>query len=124
MKISDFDAYIMEDAKKLKKRRLEILQEAELTSKILEVVNNIEEGSPEYFYRLAITEVHRTMTYLNVAFDFGYLGLDMDDYFTDAEAVDLYKEIIEYMQLIRAGVDSFVEAHPIKSIEGGAADNE
>lgn len=66
----------------------------------------------------AITEANQTVLMIKAAFDFGYLAVYEDGpEFPKAERIELYQEIAEYMQLVRAGIESFVETHPIKFIE-------
>ena len=69
-------------------------------------------------YVKAITEANRTTLAIKAAIDFGYLAVyEGDPEFPKAERIALYQDIAEYMQLVRAGISSFVETHPIKFIE-------
>lgn len=127
MKISELRNYIMEESKDKLIKREEHFRIAckfsELFEKITESVAPFD-FTPERLHRLAIQESARTILKLEQAFGLGLLSLPIQKVGTDEERSALYQEIIEYLQLVQTEIDSFVEAHPIKSIEGGAADNE
>ena len=127
MKISELRNYIMEGSKDKLAEREERFRMAckvsELFEKITESVAPFD-FTPERLHRLALQEGARTILKIDQAFGLGLLSLPNQKVGTAEERSALYQEIIEYLQLVQTGIDSFVEAHPIKSIEGGAADNE
>ena len=58
------------------------------------------------------------------AFQYGYLALNDGRIGNEDERIALYTEIAEYLELVAAGIDSFVATHPIKAIEEGGTDDE
>lgn len=124
MKIEQFVNYIWPSAKKLRNDFLEKQQRAQAVSNLIEIVHGIKPDSNDHLLKLAMDEANRLTTKIKLAFDFGYLALDYEKiFYNEEEVVQRYKEIIEYLQLVQAGIDSFVATHPIRAIEEGASDD-
>lgn len=126
MKIEQFVNYIWPSAKKLRNDFLEKQQRAKAVSSLMEIVHGIKPDSNDHLFKLAMDEANRLTTKIKLAFDFGYLALDYEKkiFYNEEEVVQRYKEIIEYLQLVQAGIDSFVATHPIKAIEKGGTGDE
>lgn len=56
---------------------------------------------------------------LRVVFDYGYLALKRDAIGDEEVQIALFREIAEYLRLVGAGIDSFVDTHPIRAVEEG-----
>lgn len=127
MKISELRNYIMEGSKdKLEEREEHFRVACKFAERLEKTFESVVpfDLTPERLHRLAIQENARTSLKIDQAFGLGLLSLPIQKVGTAEERSALYQEIIEYLQLVQMGIDSFVEAHPIKFIEEGAADNE
>ena len=126
MKISELKNHIMEDSKvELAKREASFKMACSLAEFFERKVSSMAsfDFSPEKLHRLALQESRKTELKITQAFGLGLLSIPIPKIGTDAERSALYREIIEYLQLVQIGLDSFVEAHPIKAIEEGGAEN-
>lgn len=74
-------------------------------------------------YRDASRAVGTILHKIRLAFAFGYLALNDGLIGNKDERIALYTEIAEYLDLVAAGIDSFVATHPIRAIEEGASDD-
>lgn len=127
MKISELKNHIMEESKvKLAEREASFKMACSLAEFFERKISSMApfDFSAEKLHRQALQEAQKTELKMDQAFGLGLLSIPIAKFGSDAERSALYTEIIEYLQLVQVGLDSFVEAHPIKSIEGGAADNE
>lgn len=126
MKISELRNYIMEGSKdKLEEREEHFRMACKFSERLEKTFESVVpfDFTPERLHRLALQESARTILKFEQAFGLGLLSLPIQKVGTDEERSALYQEIIEYLQLVQTGIDSFVEAHPIKAIEEGGAEN-
>jgi hypothetical protein len=131
MKISDLRNFIMEPCKDELAKRERSFQLSRVASVAFEkfTLGRIPENMrdtfrPEMLHRLALEESKRTELKITQAFGLGILSPSIDTLGSDEERSTMYQEIIEYLQLVQAGIDSFVATHPIKAIEEGGAGDE
>ncbi|MBR6377904.1 MAG: hypothetical protein IKS05_09120 [Oscillospiraceae bacterium] len=119
MKVSDFARHIRPEAKGMLKNAIRAYQCGEEASLTINAAFGVtEETDPwKYHFWKATLEAERVKLLVNRAFDFGYLSLEPDKYYSDEEAsIALLKEIREYLELVEAGIESFVATHPIQGI--------
>lgn len=130
MKISDLKNYIMEPCKEELSKREASFRLSCAAAQAFErlTLSSLPENirhdfRPEQLHRLALEESKRTELKITQAFGLGILSITIDEIGNDEERSVLYQEIIKYLQLVQAGIDSFVATHPIRAIEEGGADN-
>lgn len=119
MKVSDFARHIRPEAKGMLKNAIRAYQCGEKASREINAAFGVtEETDPwKYHFWKATLEAERCKLLVDRAFDFGYLSLKPEKYYSDEEAsIALLKEIREYLELVEAGIESFVATHPVKGI--------
>lgn len=125
MKIEQFAAFIQhryqDDLQEENKRYSRYLMMDSLADKIFCIEKR--PGSIKA-YSDATKSIALVIHKIHCAFNFGYLALKDDAIGEEDDKITLYTEIAEYMDLVAAGIDSFVATHPIKAIEEGGAGDE
>jgi len=119
MKVSDFARHIRPEAKGMLKNAVLAYRASEEASLAISAAFGVtEETEPwKFHFWKAALEAERVKLLVDTAFELGYLSLDPAKYYTDEEAsIALLKEIREYLELVEAGIESFVATHPVKGI--------